>query len=155
MGDSRRTGLTPEKAERSPVTGPERASAGFGSITVLVVDDEVSVLDVSRKMLELYGFKVLTASDGYEGLEQLRRNVDTLDCVVLDMSMPRMSGEEALTAMHRISDVPIVLSSGYDEASMAYLFDGKEVAAFLQKPFLMFDLVNAVKTALSEKARVS
>ncbi len=74
-------------------------------------------------MLEERGFTVMTAVDGLEGVETFREHADEILLVLLDMTMPRMSGEEAFKIMHELRpDTPIVLCSGYtaQEASSRF-----------------------------------
>ncbi|HUJ73481.1 MAG TPA: PAS domain-containing protein, partial [bacterium] len=77
--------------ERPPAEGPWR-----GSGTVLVVDDEASIRSVTRRMLAHLGFEVLEAADGQQALAALREHRDAVKLVVLDLTMPNMSGAETL-----------------------------------------------------------
>ena len=70
-----------------------------GSGTVLVVDDEATVCAVGKQMLEHMGFSVLAAFDGHEALKVYREHTDEIVCVLLDLTMPYMDGEEAFRAM--------------------------------------------------------
>lgn len=109
--------------------------------TVLVVDDEKSVRDVCGSMLEYLGYEVVTAGDGQTALELFSAEPDRYDCVLLDLVMPRMSGDECLKRMRKIrGDVAVVLSSGYDEneASMSYGVEAH--IAFLKKPYMISNL---------------
>jgi CheY-like chemotaxis protein len=117
--------------------------------TVLVVDDEESVLDVAQQVLEECGFSVLLAHDGKEGVEVFRAHADEIALVLLDLTMPRMSGEEAFEEMRRIqANALVLLSSGYDESEAATRFAGKGLAGFIQKPYRVQDLVHAVRGVL-------
>ncbi len=118
---------------------PEPAETQWqGSGTVLVVDDEAMVCKVAKMMLERMGFAVLTACNGQEGLEVFRRHADEVVAVLLDMTMPRMSGSETFREMRRIRpDVKVVVSSGYSEQDAASQFAGALPTAFLHKPFDM------------------
>jgi len=67
-------------------------------------------------MLQNFGFTPILAGDGVEGVECFRRHAAELRLVLLDLTMPRMDGEEALAEMRRINpDVPVILISGYSE----------------------------------------
>ena len=126
-----------------------RSEEWSGSGTVLVVDDEETVRAVARRMLEMTGFNVLTACDGAEGVEVFRDHADEIDVVLLDMTMPRLSGSEAFREMRRIrSDVRVILSSGYNEQESINRFAGKGLAGFLQKPYQRSDLVDRLRHAL-------
>ena len=116
--------------------------------TILLVDDEASVRDVFRIMLSRKGFTVLTARDGREAIECFEEQSSTISVVILDLCMPRMSGEEVFPELLRIrKDIPIILSSGYGKETMNFDFDGIQPAGFLQKPYVfkkMMTLLNGV-----------
>ena len=130
--------------------GPPRVSATQwrGQGTVLVVEDEEGVREVVRRMLERLGFQVITAEDGIAALERLQAHQGAIAAVLLDLSMPRMTGQEALHEIRRLRpDVPVVLMSGYTEQEVASkLLDSVGGATgFLQKPFLPEDLTSVLR----------
>jgi CheY-like chemotaxis protein len=99
-------------------------------------------------MLERLGFQVITAEDGIAALERLEAHQGAIAAVLLDLSMPRMTGQEALHEVRQLRpDVPIVLMSGYTEQEVASkLLDSVGGATgFLQKPFLPEDLTSALR----------
>jgi two-component system, cell cycle sensor histidine kinase and response regulator CckA len=117
--------------------------------TVLLVDDDESVLNVASMMLERLGFTVLTASDGQKGLEVFRERATEIDCVLLDLSMPRLSGDEVFREMRRIrSDVRVILSSGYNEHEVTQRFVGQGLAGFVQKPYTLEKLREILRNIL-------
>ncbi len=119
-------------APAAPAPSEPRALEG----TVLLVDDEDLVRSVVRQLLEHMGLSVLAASDGQEGVELFRRNAERIDCVLLDLSMPRMDGLAALREMTRIRPgVKAILASGYARQDALQRFDGEGLAAFIQKPY--------------------
>ncbi|MEP7187755.1 MAG: substrate-binding domain-containing protein [Roseiflexaceae bacterium] len=112
-----------------------------GQGSVLVVDDEPGVRAVATRMLARFGFTVLDAQDGAAGVELLRANSDAITCVLLDMTMPRMSGEETFRLMRQIKpSVRVLLMSGYNEQEAISHFAGKGLAGFVAKPFTATDL---------------
>ncbi|MCA8953788.1 MAG: response regulator [Planctomycetes bacterium] len=116
----------------------------------LVVDDESAVVDVARNVLEQMGFEVLTAQNGVEALAEARRCGGRIEVVLLDMTMPRMGGEETFRSMHRAYPaVPIILSSGYNERDAIATLAGKGIAGFLQKPYAAKVLMDAVREAIA------
>jgi PAS domain S-box-containing protein len=122
-----------------------------GQGTILVVDDEETVRRLSRRILERAGYKVFTASDGTEGLELYRQYADTIDLVLLDMTMPRLGGEAAFRELRRIrSDVRVLLSSGYNEQEATSGFAGKGLSGFIQKPYTPDELYAAISRVLKE-----
>jgi CheY-like chemotaxis protein len=125
---------------------PDAAWRGRG--TVLLAEDEDGVREVVGRMLERMGFLVLPAQDGVAALEALDRNHGAVTAVLLDVSMPRMGGSEALQRIRENRpDLPVILMSGYTEQEVASkLINGNQGATgFLQKPFLPEDLASLLR----------
>ena len=120
---------------------PEETTMGSlddwrGDGTILVIDDEESVRQVARETLSHFGFEILTAADGQEGVEAFEKHRDDVVAVLLDVTMPGLSPEEALLEIRRMrSDVGVVISSGYGEAEASDRFAGYGWATFIQKPY--------------------
>jgi PAS domain S-box-containing protein len=130
-----------------PVEAPEAAEELRGSGTILVVDDEAVVRSMAKRGLEHFGYEVRLAESGPEAVELARAG--GVDAVLLDLSMPGMSGQETLVELRKVdARVPVVLSSGYNEAETMRLFEGMEVAGFIQKPYRGPHLAKKVKEAL-------
>jgi PAS domain S-box-containing protein len=145
-----------EKSGKDPGNAAQRASSEDlrGAGVVLVVDDEQIVRDMAKQGLERYGYTVLVAENGVQGLEIFRRHAERIQCVVLDLTMPKMSGEEALDHMRRVrTDVPIILSSGFNEAQAVQRFEGKGLAGFLQKPYRASALLEKIKEITTSSAK--
>jgi CheY-like chemotaxis protein len=137
---------------RPPSEPARRPTLECGS-KVLVVDDEEVVRRMARQILEHYRCGVLLAEDGARGVEIFSREADEIGCVILDLTMPVMSGEEALHRMRSLrTDIPIVISSGYNKAEAMRRFDGKGVAGFLQKPYRAATFMEAVRAATAQRA---
>ncbi|MBN1554733.1 MAG: PAS domain S-box protein [Phycisphaerae bacterium] len=137
-------------ADRSEDNAVEEDWRGSG--TVLLVDDEELIQHAGKQMLERIGFTVLTASDGEEALRIFQESDGDIDCVLLDLTMPRMSGEECLRELRKIkSDVRIVLSSGYNEQDVVRRFTEKGPAGFIQKPYQTENLRRKMKEIFSQK----
>jgi PAS domain S-box-containing protein len=136
-------------AERQPRQLRKAQNAG-GDGAVLVIDDEQIVRAVAQQALEYYGYTVLLAEDGERGLELFQRNADRIKCLVLDATMPVMSGEETLERLKALrADVPVILSSGFSEIEMIHRFEGKGLAGFIQKPYKTSTLLEKIKDAIS------
>jgi PAS domain S-box-containing protein len=139
----------PEPSEEE--LAAESLSTWIGRGTVLLVDDEFMVRDVARAMLERAGFDVLTAQDGYEAVEIFRDHGEDCCCVLVDLAMPRMNGEETFRELRRQDpDVRVVLSSGYDADEADSRFAGTGLAAFVRKPYTYAQLIDAVRRALGQ-----
>jgi two-component system cell cycle sensor histidine kinase/response regulator CckA len=125
--------------------GELAATAGISGRTILAVDDEEIVLSLMTRVLESAGAIVLTADNGQSAVERFRDNEDDIDCVVLDLTMPEMDGEETYRELRRIrDDVRVVISSGYAEEEVTERFEGHNVGEFISKPFRPNELLNAV-----------
>ena len=114
----------------------------------MLVDDEAVIRNVGRAILQRYGYQVLLAADGQEALEIYRNEQNQVRLVVLDLTMPRLSGRDTLRQLLQINPhVPVLLSSGYTAEQVPEV--GKEgVLGFVNKPYRPQDLVAAVRTAL-------
>jgi two-component system cell cycle sensor histidine kinase/response regulator CckA len=133
-----------------PAPLPRAPERWQGHGTLLVVDDEESVLFVARRILELSGFRVLTALDGRGAIELFREHAADIAGVLLDLTMPRLGGLEALAEIRRVSaDVPVLLMSGYTREDVTSRFPDQLWAGFIQKPFRLNDLLMAVRLALN------
>ena len=118
--------------------------------TILLVDDEETVLTVGKRVLEKNGYTVLTAQDGREGLAIYKEHVDDICCIILDLTMPQMDGEETFREMRRVrKDVCVILSSGFNEQEITQRFVGKGLAGFIQKPYRATDLLTKLKSTLA------
>jgi PAS domain S-box-containing protein len=127
---------------------PEEVPAGGG--TVLVADDEEAVREVASMMLESGGYEVVPAVDGQEAVEIFRREPGRFAAVILDMTMPRMGGEEAFREIRRTAPgIPVILSSGYNEQESVNRFVGKGLSGFIQKPYRSKDLIAKVREAVA------
>ncbi len=126
--------------KNSPVeSSPSGELQGAG--TVLVVDDEDNIRMMAAQIIEMFGFKVLTASDGLEAVKTYRAHTQEIVLVLLDLTMPGMSGMEILQAIHRIKpEVRILVMSGYNEEEAGKRVMDKDVAGFIQKPFTIATL---------------
>jgi PAS domain S-box-containing protein len=139
-----------------PVSGraPARAreavgSEGWrGSGIVLLADDEATVRGIGKEMLQELGFTVVTANDGREAVELFKATTEVA-FVVLDLTMPVMDGEQCFRELRQHSpEVKVVLSSGYHEQEVARQFAGRGVAGFIQKPYDLSTLREALRKIL-------
>ena len=122
--------------------------------TVLVVDDDNGVQLVVRRALTAKGFGVMVASSGADALRLFEQHGASLDLIVMDVTMPHMSGIEALRLIRATgTDVPVLLSSGYSVELLTD--DSPEFFAYLQKPYDIPQLLRAVGEAIASRAHVS
>jgi PAS domain S-box-containing protein len=150
--------LLPGLGERARAAKAEPAAAKdwCGGGTVLVVDDEEMVREVVRHMLKKVGFSVMTAADGHEAVELYRQHSSEIVCVILDLTMPQMGGEETFRELRRIrDDVPVIVYSGYGEREVVSRFAGARALGFIEKPFQSMQLVRKLREALTADKRRS
>ena len=135
----------PARESRAPFENRVHPLAG----TVLLIDDEEGVRGVAEQMFAAFGLKTLTACDGVEGLELFRKHQPCISLVLLDLTMPRMSGEETLRNIRAIApQLPVILTSGYNESAVPQLSTDDRVS-FLQKPFSLAALRKQISQMLS------
>ncbi|MBM9515226.1 hybrid sensor histidine kinase/response regulator [Desulfogranum marinum] len=127
-----------------------RASGMETGGTILLVEDEEMVRNMTTSMLTCLGFKVLEAIDGVDAVEIFQKHQDEIDVVVSDLTMPRMDGWETLTTLRRIRpDLPVIVASGHDESMVfagGYL---ESPQVFLHKPYKISALKESLAKAMS------
>lgn len=122
--------------------------------TILVVDDEEMVRQTARHALERFGFSVLTADDGRQGIAVFDSHAAEIDAVLLDMTMPHMDGEQTFYAIsERDPSMPVIIISGFDERDTAGRFPGRKPAAFIQKPYRPTVLIKILRDILAERSK--
>ncbi len=130
-------------------SSPLRRRKRGGNGTVLLVDDEETIRTVGASMLSLLGFRVLVAGDGCDAVELYREKGAEIDCVLLDLTMPRMDGEQTFRELRGIDPgIRVVMCSGYSSQDIAARFESGDLAGFIQKPYKLDDLERAIQDAL-------
>jgi len=144
-----------DRAE-SRVSNESIASADWrGGGSILVVDDDPITCQVAQKILEKAGFRVLLAHDGQEGVEVLLQHRQEVVAVLLDLVMPKKSGDEVFRQLRSLNPgLPIVLISGFHERAVSELFQGGIPALFVEKPFQPATILKALRQAMTRCAAV-
>lgn len=142
-----------------PASGLEVSSEMFlrekddihrGHETILLVDDEDTILDVGEEILKELGYTVVRAKGGIEAVEAYKENRDTIDMVILDMIMPDMGGSEVYDQLKEINpEIKVLLSSGYSIDTMATEIMNKGCNGFIQKPFNVGQISQKIRGILS------
>jgi PAS domain S-box-containing protein len=142
----------PRSPRPTPPPAPAPAAApARGTETVLLADDEPMIRTLGRAILEPRGYRVLLAADGQEAVDVFRREQGHIDLVILDLTMPRLSGRDACRELARLDpNVRVLLSSGY-AADQAGALGEAGVRGFVGKPYRPADLTAAVRAALDAK----
>ena len=121
-------------------------------IDLIIADDHVVLREALCELLETKGdYHVLAqASDGEELLNLLHSH--TPDLIILDMTMPNMGGEETFGELRKIQgDIPVIISSGYNEQEVTDHFAGKELAGFIHKPYTIDQMIGTIQRILSKE----
>jgi PAS domain S-box-containing protein len=127
---------------------PEIAAGG----TVLLVEDEAALREMTSLALVHFGFTVLQARDGVEAVEIFGQHKDEISCVLSDLTMPRMGGWETISALRAIRhNLPVILASGYDEATVMKGKHPELPDFFLNKPYDINQLGDAIGKAIARK----
>lgn len=130
-------------------TVPNRIPRGKG--TVLLVDDEATILSVGKELLEALGFDVFTAENGKDAIEIYERASEQIRLVILDMIMPEMGGGEVFDALKKLNpDVRAILASGYSLDGRPSKILARGCRGFIQKPFGIEELSSKIKEVLDE-----
>jgi PAS domain S-box-containing protein len=138
-----------DRATVDQTARPVPSASLHRSGTILIVDDDPSVRQVGERMLERLGFTVISAANGREGLEAFQAQNGAIDCVILDLTMPEMAGDEVFRELHRLkNDVRVILSSGYTEEDVALRFADQGPAGFVQKPYTLANLLETLNRVL-------
>ncbi|MFK8026596.1 MAG: ATP-binding protein [Gammaproteobacteria bacterium] len=118
---------------------------------VFVVDDDKNLRSIVCRWLKHNGFDVIEATDGQEAIDIFCQNPESIDCILLDLSMPKLSGDEVYRKIKAVKeDVPIILMSGYAEQEILNQFSGFEDVKILHKPVPASDIVTAIRDAIAE-----
>jgi two-component system, cell cycle sensor histidine kinase and response regulator CckA len=134
-----------------------RPEPGQGNGLILVVDDEDTVRELTRRMIENSGFSVLAADGGRAAIEIYRERHQEVKCVLLDLTMPDLDGADTFHELRRICpEVRVILASGYsEEAATERLFPhggslgGQHLAGFIQKPYQLDTLMSQIQSVVS------
>ena len=128
----------------SPLTGNE---------TILFVDDEEAIAELSRRHLESFGYKVACTTHPLEALRWFQETPDRFDLVITDMAMPHLTGDRLAEAILQIRpEKPIILCTGYSEIMTETRAKRMGIRAFMEKPLEKKDLARAVRNILDETA---
>ena len=135
--------LSSQGERRSEMTGMPR-----GEETILIVDDEEMVRNTAQRILETFGYTVVTAEDGIQGLDIYRERQDTIDAVLLDLTMPKMSGQMVLAELVQFDPgVKVIISSGHSSAGVEEKVHSR-ARGFASKPYEVKELLQTLRSVL-------
>jgi len=143
----------PASGVKTAEVKPSEGSLLMGNETVLIVDDEQANTESVKELLEMLGYKVMTAQSGNEAIEIYKGYGKEIELVILDMIMPEMSGKETLLKLRMIDrDVCILLASGYSINGEAKEILDLGCKGFIQKPFRVEELSQRIREVLDSRA---
>ena len=138
----------PETPAAAPVVSPPNFAGRF----VLVVDDEPAVRIVATSILQRAGANVHAVASGDDAVVWVRDTRPDLDLVLLDLTMPGLTGEETLGLLHNLlPDLPVILMSGYSESGILTRLGEQGAVDFLQKPFEIDILLERLHSVLGRR----
>ena len=125
-----------------------------GTETILLVDDEKMIRNLGKDILERYGYIVLLAADGKEGLNLYLEQRDRIALIILDLSMPHLSGREVLERIRAVApDAKVIVSTGYGESKETESLARLGVGGYASKPYRPADLAREVRKVLDAPQR--
>jgi len=137
-------------AETTHAEGHEEIKKGSG--TILVIDDEENIQCMVKEMLESLGYAVVVRQDGISGIEYYKDHHNEIDVIIIDMIMPRMGGGDCVKFLKKLNpNARILISSGYSLATDTQQIISKGIAGYIQKPFEINELSQALHEALKSQ----
>ncbi|MDM8535293.1 ATP-binding protein [Desulfobacterales bacterium HSG17] len=125
--------------------------APFGNETILLVDDEVPIVRMQKKMLSRLGYTVITRTSSIEALEAFRANHAKIDLVLTDMTMPNMTGIELAIELGKIDPaIPIILFTGFSEVMNAKQLSSYGIRALVKKPVIKKEVARIIRQVLDD-----
>jgi CheY-like chemotaxis protein len=131
----------------------EPETAASGKTVILLVDDEASLLSLGEAIMTRLGYTALTAEGGQEALAIVGKKSPVVDLAIVDVNMPEMGGREVLARLATLDpSLPVILTSG--DVQEDFSSSGRpKPSAFLQKPYLVATLAEAVQSVLERPRR--
>jgi DNA-binding response OmpR family regulator len=136
--------------------GPSKSKKKPTQAKILIVDDEADLISTVQCHIKWYGYDVITATNGKEGLEKAVN--EKPDLVLLDISMPVMNGHEMLERLRKhpdLKDIPVIMLTALCEAEDIAKVSSYDIADYVTKPFDFTELMGKIATALENKKTLS
>ena len=139
----------PVSEKKTDVKTGAAASLPKGTEAILFVDDEPTLTDIAKDILERLGYHVETRTNGLEALELFRHDPEKFDLVITDMTMPHMTGEVLAEKMISIRpDIPIIMCTGYSDLMTEEKAYASGIKGFAMKPIICENIANLVREVL-------
>jgi CheY-like chemotaxis protein len=142
--------VAPIASADTPDTYDKQSSAAMAT-TILVIDDEQDIAGVAQEILESKNYAVMVELNPVRGIQLYQRHRSKIGAVLLDLTMPEMSGRDVVDALREINpDVKIIISSGYSVDEVKNKIGTEKVSGFIQKPYRMQSLLSIVQSVVEE-----
>jgi PAS domain S-box-containing protein len=136
----------------SVVASTKEFANGNGE-SILVVDDEAGIREITKATLESFGYRVLTAADGKEAISIFIKYQNEIDLILTDMMMPNMDGVAVIKEVSKLDpNIKIIAASGLADVDKLSEINGANVKAFIPKPYKSEKLLEVIKTVLENAA---
>jgi PAS domain S-box-containing protein len=143
----------PRIENKMPVDDAPASPLPTGRERILFVDDEKTLVEIGKQMLERLGYKVETRTSSVEALKLFQADPARFDLIITDMTMPNMTGEKLALEIIKIRpDVPVVLCSGYSNLIAENIAREIGIRAFVMKPLVLQDLATTIRRVLDRQA---
>jgi len=120
-----------------------------GNERILLVDDEETLVEIGRQMLERLGYRVVAQTSPIEASEAFHANPDGFDLVITDQTMPNMTGDRLAKQLMAVKpEIPIILCSGFSEMTNEKKAKAMGIRAYVRKPLVMSDLAQTIRKVL-------
>ena len=120
--------------------------------TVLIVDDEAIVRNITNKLLRRFGYQVLMASDGNEAIRIYESKHQDIDVILLDLNMPSLNGRSTVENIRKINPFAnIIVSSGFLQEQQVKHLQARGIEYFLEKPFHPDDLLKIIRSSVHNR----
>ncbi|RQD67917.1 MAG: response regulator, partial [Desulfonatronovibrio sp. MSAO_Bac4] len=140
---------TTDQVKHESIVSSIESPARGNSETSLIVDDDPDIREVTREMLETYGYNILTADSGEQAIEVYSSRGSSIDLVILDLNMPGIGGHKAMAEILEMDKkASILIASGYSTVGMASESIKSGAAGFLGKPFQMDEILSRIRSIL-------
>lgn len=135
---------------------PDPTAPATSSPLILVVDDQHTIREIARRILESQGYRVVTAVNGQSAIDIVRADQNEIALALLDMVMPQMDGLEAARNLRALRpNLQIILMSGDNAQHLATRHKADGIGGFVQKPFRLNTLLATVHDALKDRPPTS
>ncbi len=126
-----------------------------GSEKIMLVDDEASIAAIGKEMLSRLGYQVKAGTDPLQALEAVKADPKQFDLIVLDMTMPQMTGDQLAKEILKIrSDMPMILCTGYSEKMDEKRAEALGLKAFVMKPITLIEIATTIRKVLDSREQI-